>query len=363
MKPNREPCLRARLGVAIVLALSLGSAAGAHAQEGGDGDRSAPTFLACRPVAVAAVHRATPVCAGGDQFLANQRLALIDDDAVPCVHADTGAATTCAFRTRPPATGSGGAAAATASTSPFSADSTSRRTHRGDDDEDGDEDSDGEHRDADACGDGHACAGCSGDWLKAADGRRYALVGQAIGRDGGRGGEYVIGAAVTWDVPSVTTGVAFSSRVAGTVPCIGASGRDTAGTMASTTLSSSCVLETLIAETNGSRQPVLNFATLPVCTSSHPHPDGAQLVSADPQASVYCYRWTGAGLNDINGTERDEKGVYYVEAIRCHTVVSGGIGVPAAKRPATRSLPAPGRPRDNTPLLWRVVNPNVTIAN
>mgnify|MGYP000160612106 CR=1 FL=1 len=74
-------------------------------------------------------------------------------------------------------------------------------------------------------------------------------------------------------------------------------------------------------------------------------------------------RSTGAALNDLNGAERDSITLYFGGERYCHFIVSGGLEVPGAKRPATRTLPLPGSVNVSTTILWRPVNPNVTIAN
>jgi hypothetical protein len=144
--------------------------------------------------------------------------------------------------------------------------------------------------------------------------------------------------------------------------CIGASGRDAVAAMAGTELAASCAIEMLNADTNVTCQPLQNFATVKVCTSSSPHPDAAELVSADDQAGVYCYSGRGAGLNDPTGTERDETGSYFPQSPYCHVVVSSGVETIAAKRPTTRSFPR-HEVVDHSRLRWLPVDSTVTIAN
>jgi hypothetical protein len=67
-------------------------------------------------------------------------------------------------------------------------------------------------------------------------------------------------------------------------------------------------------------------------------------------------------VNDTNG-ERDAAGIYFGTREACHIVRSNGVEVPAAKRPSTRSFPAPGVVDVTTPLRWLPVNPYVDIAN
>jgi hypothetical protein len=118
--------------------------------------------------------------------------------------------------------------------------------------------------------------------------------------------------------------------------------------------------------------PMSNVADREVCSSNNPattpHPDGATLVRSYSQsgtgpADTFCYTGLGAALNDINGAERDWLGDYYIGEGWCHYLHVSGIEVPAAKRPATFSLPAPGRINTQSPILWRPVNPTLAIAN
>jgi hypothetical protein len=78
--------------------------------------------------------------------------------------------------------------------------------------------------------------------------------------------------------------------------------------------------------------PLVNWATFEVCGSNRPadaqHPGGV---------TGACRTGAGAALNDINGTERDRAGNYLDGPAYCHSIVVGGLEVPAAKRPATRS--------------------------
>ena len=117
----------------------------------------------------------------------------------------------------------------------------------------------------------------------------------------------------------------------------------------------------MLADWNESRHLLVNYTTLEVCTSSNPHPDGAQFVRME--GSSYCYTGQGAALNDLNGTERDWTGTYLGDEFSCHVLWSSGVEVPAAKRPATTSYPSPGHVNINTPILWRPVNNRVAIAN
>lgn len=185
--------------------------------------------------------------------------------------------------------------------------------------------------------------GSSGDWVEAADGA-YAKTGLAIAPTGEPGGEWVVAARVNAD---------------GTVPCVASVGQDTYGHVTpGEELAATCVLESMLQDFN-TLSPLINFGQVSVCTSSNPHPDGAALV----EGTTWCYEGPGTALNDINGTERDELETYYLDTERCHYARSGGFEVPAAKRPATRSLPAPGQVIPTSPLVWRPVNNNLHIFN
>jgi hypothetical protein len=161
---------------------------------------------------------------------------------------------------------------------------------------------------------GHASA----RWRLGADGRRYARVGQPIARDGRPGGDHVIAARF----------------VDGAVSCVGAgTSRATTGVPIGQELEVACVVATMNASHNRTGQALRNVSTIPVCTRTHPHPDGAKLLSADRAAGVYCYIGEGAGLNDENGQVRDAKGNHLPG---CHVLWHNGLEVFAAKRPAVR---------------------------
>lgn len=241
---------------------------------------------------------------GGD-VLPNARLQRIENGAVPCLHVEEVTVATCLFST--------------------------------------------------------ASHAASGKWLESPEGD-FALIGQALTLDGQPGGEWIVAA-----------------RVGGAdlVACVEPSGGDTAGRVAEgTELASTCVVETVLSPFNtlsaNGFSPIWNFATLEVCASNgpgvNPHPDYADLVRsyASPGSEVddvFCYTGWAAALNDTNGAERDWLGQYRVGEASCHYLSVSGLEVPAAKRPATRSLPAPGRVVDTTPIVWRPVNPNIPIAN
>lgn len=176
----------------------------------------------------------------------------------------------------------------------------------------------------------------------------FARTGQNIGLDGSPGGDYVVASKVT----------------DATVPCIAPKGKDTAGTPAGVELAAACIVETMNAATNATGLKVVSFASLEVCTTSNPHPDGAALssVTAVGGTKVYCYKGPGAGLNDINGIEIDPMGTYYTGTNRCHVIWSNGYEVPGSKRPSTKNLPPPGTIVTTTPIAWRPVT-QVDVAN
>lgn len=183
----------------------------------------------------------------------------------------------------------------------------------------------------------------SAPWFKGKDGNVYMKTGWRIDTQGNPDGDYVISAAVE----------------SGRVPCVDPSARDTAGVAYGTELAAACVVEVLNAPSNASGKVVQNYATQKVCTSSYPHPDESELL----KGTYYCYAGEGAGLNDINGTERDMYGVYYPDADHCHVSWISGVEAPAAKRPATKSFPAPGVAISSSPILWRPVAARIAIAN
>jgi hypothetical protein len=202
----------------------------------------------------------------------------------------------------------------------------------------------------------------SGEWLESPQGE-FALVGQAIALDGRAGGEYVIAARVSDAAPAA---------------CVEPAGLDTSGRVAEGfELVVTCVVESLGEEWNNlisvyGWAPLYNYADLEVCSSNDPasnrHPDEATLTrsyssSGTGPHDTFCYSGYGAALNDLNGVERDFFGEYWLGEEFCHFIQTAGLQVPGAKRPATFSLPAPGRINTKSPIVWRPVNPNVAIAN
>ena len=258
-----------------------------------------PAVSSCTPVEVTTVH--------GDNFHGSSRLAKIENGTVPCMHVDDGTVATCRFSVS-----------------------------------------------------GQA----SGEWLEGPEGN-FAKMGQALSLDGARGGDYVVAARVS------------------DVSCVEPTGMDTAGWVADgIELISDCMLEEagfafntpIVSYAGGffnfDPKYLINYTTREVCSSNdpavRPHPDLAEfvrtIVGRDGN-TAYCYTGPGAALNDINGVERDAFGYYLHEQRYCHMIVSGGYEAPGAKRPATRSLPAPGSVNTSTPIVWRPVNPNLNIAN
>ena len=188
----------------------------------------------------------------------------------------------------------------------------------------------------------------SGAWIDGADDRRYALVGQAITRDGVPGGECVVAARIDDDgrVPGLHAGFLD----------------DAAGTPVGCELSGGAVIETMLSPRNAFGRPVQHYCRLPVPTTSLPHPDGAELVGPD-EGPVRTFIGIGAALNDINGHEADINRQYLVGAGFTHVVWSGGFEIPAAKRPAVRTFPAPATIRGDTPIVWRPVANTVMIGS
>jgi hypothetical protein len=148
-------------------------------------------------------------------------------------------------------------------------------------------------------------------------------------------------------------------------------GHDTLGYLPpDSILAASCLVEEMNQGFNAysvyGYLPLVNYATMIIQTANDPAlhalPDNlATYLGFD--GVNHLYTGMGAALNDINGAERDLYTNYYAEDIYCHVIVSSGLEVPGAKRPATRSLPAPGAVIPGTYNVWRPVNPNVDIAN
>ena len=201
----------------------------------------------------------------------------------------------------------------------------------------------------------------SGEWLESPEGN-FAKVGQALSLEGVPGGDYVVAARV-----SDTAGVS----------CVEPTSMDTAGWVSpGIELVPQCTIEQMLMPWNNLIGPggywdpffnrLLNYTTREVCSANTFHPDEAEFVRTivGPDGNTaYCYTGYGAALNDINGTERDASGYYMNGERYCHVIMSNGYEVPGAKRPATRSLPAPGSVITSSFIVWRPVNPNINIAN
>jgi hypothetical protein len=193
----------------------------------------------------------------------------------------------------------------------------------------------------------------SGEWLVSTNGDLFAVADQQISRDGAKGGDYVVAARLGKD---------------GRPPCAKdnrkpkATISDAAGTAAGTDFGGGCIVEVSGSPDNRNGQPIHNFASLDVCSSTSGSLDQRTAVfTGSPEPGVYCYRGEGAGMNDVNGTERDAAG-RRIQGSPCHTIWSGGYEIAASKRPAVRSYPAPGAVDPKTPVLWRPVT-SVRVAN
>ncbi|MCC6847117.1 MAG: hypothetical protein IT294_01350 [Deltaproteobacteria bacterium] len=145
---------------------------------------------------------------------------------------------------------------------------------------------------------------------------------------------------------------------------------DTAGRVAEgTELANICLIEDLLTRYNasfaeGGWTPMLNWTDGIVCSADAIHPDEAADYVGDGGhgPGVSCWTGYGAALNDPNGAERNWLGEYYVGDGYCHYFVSAGYEAPAAKRPAVRTLPAPGSVNVKSFILWRPYT-QVNIAN
>jgi hypothetical protein len=197
------------------------------------------------------------------------------------------------------------------------------------------------------------------DWVETKGGvGYYARGGQTVSIDGSKD------SAQEWTLTTPYTLDRYNQNV-GYVTCVDPASADAEGVPADTALAAACVVETMNASTNVTGLMDRNVATLEVCTSSYPHPDGAALSREywTGSAWVYCYKGDGAGLNDANGTERDAYGVYLPGSDACHVLWSNGYEVAGAKRPSTKAFPSPGVVVPTTALIWRPVNDAVQIAN
>ena len=100
----------------------------------------------------------------------------------------------------------------------------------------------------------------SGTWVETAEGD-FALAGTPISLNGKPGGEYIIASEVGAD---------------GAVACVAPTSRDSAGTLAGQEFAKVCTVEEMLSPFNTSGLRLMNYATREVCTSSYPHPDGAE---------------------------------------------------------------------------------------
>ncbi|HET9873992.1 MAG TPA: hypothetical protein VFP89_15520 [Propionibacteriaceae bacterium] len=145
-------------------------------------------------------------------------------------------------------------------------------------------------------GEPHECdfTPASGTWLETEDGERWALAAQAVGRDGSPGGAYLTVSRIEDD---------------GVIPAIDPSTLgDAAGVPLGCELGGLIIIETFGSATNAGN-PLQHVCTLPVQTSTHPHPDGAALVGPT-KGPVFTYIGRGAALNDIHGGEVGANGRY-----------------------------------------------------
>jgi hypothetical protein len=194
----------------------------------------------------------------------------------------------------------------------------------------------------------------SGRWLTAQDGTRYAVANQFITRNGGSHGALLI------------TAPALAGH---RVPCspkglVGAFTADTASYASDGDLSWSGYTEQVGSPYNVSSRPLENYATRDIYTSSPTSPDGApRCPHPNTALGNYCYTFTGAGMNDMNGQERysPAHGATYIDnPYHRHYIWYLGSLVAAAKRPNTKPN---GTLIPNTPIVWRTVNRNANIAN
>ena len=186
----------------------------------------------------------------------------------------------------------------------------------------------------------------SGCWLEGDDGL-YAAVGQLISRDGDPASEYsqyVVAAKISDDL---------------TVPCVHP--RFVPGVPEGCELGGGAVVETGLSASNATGQPIQHHCPLQVFTTSHPHPDGADLVGSDA-GPIFSYVGRGAAFNDIHGHEADVRGLYLPGTRFVHVVWNSGYEVPGAKRPAAKvGWPPAVEPR--SPIVWRAVHPRLKFGS
>jgi len=194
----------------------------------------------------------------------------------------------------------------------------------------------------------------SGAWAETPTGS-YARVGQPVTLAGKPGGDYVTAARINPD---------------GTVPALAPTGHDSAGQVSVASGEElggyAVAVETLGSARNAFGRPLENFVTREVCIGDAVHPDGATQTRSYPvgDKTAYCYTGRGAALNDPNGRERDQYGVYFWGGNVAwweHHAWYNGYEVPAAKRPATSGYPQ--KVSVTSALLWRALASGVSIAN
>ncbi len=194
--------------------------------------------------------------------------------------------------------------------------------------------------------------GRSGEVLHAKKGnKKYARVTGTLSKTGNKNGNFAMAMKLSGDGEPTCADPAGGGNTRG-------HRRDSTGTASSTPLAKGCTVEIMNSSTNRSGQPLRNFATRIVCTSSNPHPDGLTPIS-NPSPGVYCYTGAGAALNDKGGQERNAQGRYYPDTAACHMIVlSPSYTIWGAKRPRN----AGSTIVTDSPILWRPVAP-LPIAN
>jgi hypothetical protein len=186
-------------------------------------------------------------------------------------------------------------------------------------------------------------SGCSLE----ADHGLYAAVGQLISRDGDPASEhsqYVVAAKIGDDL---------------TVPCVDL--RFVPGVPEGCELGGGAVVETGLSASNATGQSLQHHCPFQVLTTSHPHPDGADLVGS-AAGPIFSYVGRGAALNDINGHEADVRGLYLPGTQFVHVVWNSGFEVPGAKRPAAKAGWPPAV-NPNSPIVWRAVHPRLKFGS
>lgn len=195
----------------------------------------------------------------------------------------------------------------------------------------------------------------SGSWLKSTRGGLYALAGQPISRRGNAGGRFIVASKRSIDDPAPCMQDPHNNPLAHAA--------DTAGASKGTPLPGGCVVEVAGSLSNTTGFQLDNYATKTVCGGAFSAYDvqSATPVPAMESPGVRCFTGEGAGLNDVNGQERDINGNYFAGARYCHVMYSNGVEVYAAKRPATIGLPA--RVDVHSAVAWRPVSSLRGIAN